>query len=74
MSNALLVSLIILSAFDNAVYHARQANASGRATERALKEQGVTLDFALYMTYMAEETAADYTSCDYIYESDFEDD
>lgn len=58
----------ILSAFDNAVFHCKQAHDSGRVHERILKEHTELSDeeiFKLYIAYMGEESQK-YN--DYIYE------
>ncbi len=62
----------ILAAYDNAVYHARESMASGRAMERAIKSEKYRLPFRKYVRFMDEEQQRDYKSTDYIYEDQLE--
>lgn len=47
----------ILQAYDNAVFHAKQAMDSGRVLDRMLRDiVGDKLDMSKYIAYMGEET------------------
>ena len=56
----------ILSTFDNAVYHCRQANAGGVVLEGFLNRAGVNINLREYME--AVETEYRKYECDYEYE------
>ncbi len=62
----------ILSAFDNAVYHCREALASGRAMEAYLKSKGINIDIKEFLFFREAENKKDYESNEYIYENDTE--
>lgn len=58
----------ILSAYDNAVYHARQSMASGRAVEKVMKKKKWKLPFEMYAKQMDKEMEKDYKDTAYRYE------
>lgn len=45
----------ILQAYDNVVYHAKQAMDSGRALDRLIADENIEIDFHKYIKYMCEE-------------------
>lgn len=64
----------ILSAFDNAVYHAIRNAATGRALERIYHMHlGKQPELHEYMRIVEEENRKDDISKEYIFESDVED-
>jgi len=61
----------ILSAFDNAVYHALQSMQSSRAVDRILEEKGIAIPMVKYMQYVEEIKYNDNISDDrYVFESE----
>lgn len=62
----------ILSAYDNAVYQATEAFASGRAIEKIMKNHNFVMPFTEYIAAMEFERKRDYENSEYKYESDLE--
>ncbi len=60
----------IVSAYDNVVYHAREAMCSARALEKYMKSKGIEIDLDTYMKFYYEEQMHDSEKGEYHYEGE----
>ena len=70
VSTDLSLTMDSVSAYDNVVYHAREAMRSARALEKYMKSKGIEIDLDTYMKFYYEEQIHDFERGEFHYEGE----